>query len=53
MCFSQRIERVEELFLSTIFSANELNVVDQEQIKRVIIFLESVERFMLVSTYYI
>ena len=29
MRFGQRIERIEELFLRAVFSADELNVVDQ------------------------
>ena len=46
---NQRIQRVKELLLGSWFIRNELDVVNQQQIKRVIILLEFIELFCLKS----
>src|ERR1041384_520090 len=49
----QGIESVEELFLRTALVGKELDVVDQEQVERVVVALELVERLLLVSAYHV
>ena len=45
----QRVEEVEELFLRPVLAAEELDVVDQQQIERAVVALEVVERLVLVG----
>ena len=51
MRFDQRIEGIEEFFLGAVLSAEELDIVDEQQIQRVVVLLESVEGFVLVGPY--
>ena len=53
MRFDQRIEGVEELLLSSVLAAEELDIVDQQQIQRVVVLLEAVEGLVLVSAHYV
>ena len=47
----QRVEQVEELFLRAALAAEELDVVDQQQVERAVIALEIVERLVLVGAH--
>ena len=47
----QRIEGVEEFLLRAVLSAEELNIVDQQQIQRVVVLLEAVERLVLIGAH--
>src|ERR1041384_6582721 len=49
----QRVESVEKLLLGAALVREELDVVDEQQIERVVIALELVERFLLVSAHYV
>ena len=51
--FDQRIEGVEELLLGAVLAAEELDVVDQQQIQRVVVLLEAVEGLVLVGAHYV
>ena len=51
--FDQSIERVEKLFLRATLVREELDVVDQQEIERVVVALELVERLLLVGAYYV
>src|SRR5207237_7960359 len=53
MRVDQGVEGVEELLLCSVLAAEELNVIDQQEIERVIVFFESVECLVLVSANYI
>ena len=53
MRFDQRIERIEKFFLSSILAAEKLDVVYQQNIKRMIVSFEIIKSFMLVSPYYV
>ena len=44
-----RLEGVEELFLRAVLAGEELDVVDQEQVQRMVVALEIVERLALVG----
>ena len=47
----QRFERIEELFLRAALAGEELDVVDQQQIERVVIALEVVKRLALIGAH--
>ena len=47
----QRVEQVEELFLRAALAAEELDVVDQQQIERAVVALEVVEGLVLVGAH--
>src|SRR4029079_13841452 len=47
--FDKRVEGIKKFFLSAILSAEELHIVDEEQIKGVVILLEPVKGFVLVG----
>ncbi len=47
----QRVEQVEELFLRAALAAEELDVVDQQQVERPVVALEIVERLVLVGAH--
>ena len=49
----QRVECVEELFLGTVLAAEELNVVDQQQIERMVVALEFVERLLMIGAHHV
>jgi hypothetical protein len=46
--FDQGVERVKELLLSAALPAEKLDVVDQQQIERVVVAFEVVERLVLI-----
>nr|GEW26933.1 hypothetical protein [Tanacetum cinerariifolium] len=50
---NQRFERVEELFLRAAFAAEELNIIDQEHVQRVVVMLEVVEALALVGRHHV
>ena len=47
----QRVEEVEELLLRAALAAEELDVVDQQQVERAVVALEIVERLVLVGAH--
>ena len=47
----QRVEQVEELFLRAVLAAEELDVVDQQQVERAVVALEVVEGLVLVGAH--
>ena len=49
--FDQRIEEVKELFLRAILAAEELDVVDQQQVQRSIVPFEILERLVLIRAH--
>ena len=49
----QRVESVEELFLGAALAAEELDVVDQQQVERVVVALEIVESLVLVGAHHV
>ena len=49
----QRVERVEELLLGAALVREELDVVDEQEIEGVVVALELVERFLLVSAHHV
>src|SRR4030095_1682267 len=49
----ERVERVEELLLRAALVGEELDVVDEQEVERVVIALELVERLLLVSAHYV
>src|SRR6185436_20185295 len=53
VCFDQRIEGVEELLLGPVFATEKLDIVDQQKVKGVVVLLEPVKGFVLISTDYI
>src|SRR5580765_366202 len=52
-CGDQRFKSVEKLFLGAVLAAEELNIVDQQQIKRVVITLEVIKTLALISRDYV
>ncbi len=46
----QRFERIEEFFLRTCLAGEKLDIVDQQQIERVVIALEVVKRLALIGS---
>ena len=53
MGFHQRIEGVKEFFLGAVFTAEKLDVVNQQQIQGVVVALEVVERLVLIGSNHI
>ena len=51
VAFDERVEQVEELFLRAALAAEELDVVDEEQVERPVVALELVERLVLVGAH--
>ncbi len=49
----QRVEQVEELLLRAALAAEELDVVDEQQVERAIVPLELVERLVLVRAHHV
>ena len=49
MRLDQRVEQVEELFLCPTLAAEELDVIDEQQVERSVIALEVVEGLVLIS----
>ena len=51
--FDERVEGVEELFLRAALAAEELDVVDQQQVERMVVALEIVEGLVLVGAHHV
>ncbi len=49
----QRVESVEKLFLRSVLAGEELDVVDQKKIERMVVTLELVEGFLLIGANHI
>ena len=49
MRLDKRVERVEKLFLGSAFAAEKLDIIDQQQVKGVVVTLEIVKSLMLVG----
>ena len=47
------LNSVEELFLRAALAAEELDVVDQQQVERAVVALEIVERLVLVGAHHV
>ena len=53
MRFYQRVEGVEKFFLRAVFSAEELDIVYEQQIERVVVALELVERLLVIGAHHV
>ena len=53
MRFDQGVEEVEKLFLGAVLAAEELYVVDQQEVERPVVALEVVESLVLVRTHHV
>src|SRR5579872_3248574 len=49
----ERIEGVKKLFLRSVLAVKELDIVNQQQIERMVIFLEAVECLVLIGAHHI
>src|SRR5207245_3163975 len=49
----QRVERVEKLLLGAPLVGKKLDVVDQQQVERMVVAFEFIKGFLLVSAYYV
>jgi hypothetical protein len=49
----ERVESVEELLLGAVLVGEELDIVDQQQVERMVVALELVERLLLIGTHHV